>query len=148
MQMACDDLRTTEKLCESDSAGVLETIRNKIKKSVSADQLTKKSKLLHGGEVLISPTNIAGTSLHSLLDSGVCTGSSLENDIKMLTTGCKDAVRSCQTTTQIQLDPPSNSINRLDVVLELPAALNAAEHSVMFYLSPTGLELQHPTARC
>uniref|UniRef100_A0A3Q3WAP3 Tetratricopeptide repeat domain 39C n=1 Tax=Mola mola TaxID=94237 RepID=A0A3Q3WAP3_MOLML len=35
MQMACDDLRTTEKLCESDSAGVLETIRNKIKKSVS-----------------------------------------------------------------------------------------------------------------
>lgn len=36
MQMACDDLRTTEKLCESDSAGVLETIRNKIKKSVSA----------------------------------------------------------------------------------------------------------------
>uniref|UniRef100_A0A3Q3GY36 Tetratricopeptide repeat domain 39C n=1 Tax=Labrus bergylta TaxID=56723 RepID=A0A3Q3GY36_9LABR len=35
MQMACDDLRTTEKLCESDSAGVIETIRNKIKKSVS-----------------------------------------------------------------------------------------------------------------
>uniref|UniRef100_A0A8C5N6F7 Tetratricopeptide repeat protein 39C-like n=1 Tax=Gouania willdenowi TaxID=441366 RepID=A0A8C5N6F7_GOUWI len=35
MQTACDDLRTTEKLCESDSAGVLETIRNKIKKSVS-----------------------------------------------------------------------------------------------------------------
>uniref|UniRef100_A0A8C7Y8Y6 Uncharacterized protein n=1 Tax=Oryzias sinensis TaxID=183150 RepID=A0A8C7Y8Y6_9TELE len=35
MQMACDDLKTTEKLCESDSAGVLETIRNKIKKSVS-----------------------------------------------------------------------------------------------------------------
>ncbi|XP_061593541.1 tetratricopeptide repeat protein 39C-like isoform X1 [Cololabis saira] len=34
MQMACDDLRTTEKLCESDSAGVLETIRNKIKKSM------------------------------------------------------------------------------------------------------------------
>lgn len=37
MQMACDDLRTTEKLCESDSAGVLETIRNKIKKSVSGE---------------------------------------------------------------------------------------------------------------
>lgn len=36
MQTACDDLRTTEKLCESDSAGVIETIRNKIKKSVSA----------------------------------------------------------------------------------------------------------------
>lgn len=35
MQTACDDLRTTEKLCESDSAGVIETIRNKIKKSVS-----------------------------------------------------------------------------------------------------------------
>lgn len=39
MQMACDDLRTTEKLCESDSAGVLETIRNKIKKSVSSKNL-------------------------------------------------------------------------------------------------------------
>lgn len=36
MQTACDDLKTTEKLCESDSAGVIETIRNKIKKSVSA----------------------------------------------------------------------------------------------------------------
>lgn len=35
MQMACDDLRTTEKLCESDNAGVIEAIRNKIKKSVS-----------------------------------------------------------------------------------------------------------------
>lgn len=35
MQMACDDLKTTEKLCEADSAGVLETIRNKIKNSVS-----------------------------------------------------------------------------------------------------------------
>lgn len=33
--MACDDLRTTEKLCESDNTGVIETIRNKIKKSVS-----------------------------------------------------------------------------------------------------------------
>lgn len=39
MQMACDDLRTTEKLCENDSAGVLETIRNKIKKSVSSQNL-------------------------------------------------------------------------------------------------------------
>lgn len=37
MQTACDDLRTTEKLCESDSAGVIETIKNKIKKSVSKD---------------------------------------------------------------------------------------------------------------
>uniref|UniRef100_A0A3Q2CTG4 Tetratricopeptide repeat domain 39C n=1 Tax=Cyprinodon variegatus TaxID=28743 RepID=A0A3Q2CTG4_CYPVA len=36
MQMACDDLRTTEKLCESDSAGVLETLRNKIKKSMDS----------------------------------------------------------------------------------------------------------------
>lgn len=43
MQMACDDLRTTEKLCESDSAGVLETIRNKIKKSVSTKTIHKMS---------------------------------------------------------------------------------------------------------
>lgn len=48
MQMACDDLRTTEKLCESDSAGVLETIRNKIKKSVSTKLVTKKkAQILH-----------------------------------------------------------------------------------------------------
>lgn len=47
MQTACDDLRTTEKLCESDSAGVIETIRNKIKKSVSTKQWTVK-KILYG----------------------------------------------------------------------------------------------------
>ncbi|CAL8270576.1 unnamed protein product [Arctogadus glacialis] len=38
MQMACDDLRTTERLCESDSAGVIETLRNKIKKSMDAQR--------------------------------------------------------------------------------------------------------------
>lgn len=35
MQLACDDLKSTEKLCESSEAGVIETIRNKIKKNVS-----------------------------------------------------------------------------------------------------------------
>lgn len=39
MQLACDDLKTTEKLCESEEAGVIETIRNKIKKNVSGAQL-------------------------------------------------------------------------------------------------------------
>lgn len=49
MQTACDDLRTTEKLCESDSAGVIETIRNKIKKSVSANLWIKEVKsMLYG----------------------------------------------------------------------------------------------------
>ncbi|XP_045543508.1 tetratricopeptide repeat protein 39C isoform X2 [Salmo salar] len=38
MQTACDDLRTTEKLCESDNAGVIETIRNKIKKSLESQR--------------------------------------------------------------------------------------------------------------
>ncbi|XP_066503897.1 tetratricopeptide repeat protein 39C [Hoplias malabaricus] len=38
MQMACDDLRTTEKLCESENAGVIETIRNKIKKSMDSQR--------------------------------------------------------------------------------------------------------------
>ncbi|XP_036442773.1 tetratricopeptide repeat protein 39C [Colossoma macropomum] len=38
MQMACDDLRTTEKLCESDNTGVIETIRNKIKKSMDSQR--------------------------------------------------------------------------------------------------------------
>ncbi|KAG8571017.1 hypothetical protein GDO81_011506 [Engystomops pustulosus] len=33
MQIACDDLKMTEKLCESDE-GVIETIKNKIKKNV------------------------------------------------------------------------------------------------------------------
>ncbi|EPQ12722.1 Tetratricopeptide repeat protein 39C [Myotis brandtii] len=36
MQLACDDLRTTEKLCESEEAGVIETIKNKIKKNADA----------------------------------------------------------------------------------------------------------------
>lgn len=38
MQTACDDLKTTEKLCESDNAGVIETIRNKIKKSMDSQR--------------------------------------------------------------------------------------------------------------
>ncbi|XP_026769909.2 tetratricopeptide repeat protein 39C isoform X1 [Pangasianodon hypophthalmus] len=33
MQVACEDLRATERLCECDSAGVIETIKNKIKKN-------------------------------------------------------------------------------------------------------------------
>ncbi|KAM6283283.1 tetratricopeptide repeat protein 39C isoform 2-T2 [Porphyrio hochstetteri] len=33
MQLACDDLKATEKLCESEEAGVIETIKNKIKKN-------------------------------------------------------------------------------------------------------------------
>lgn len=37
MQMACDDLKSTEKLCENDM-GVIETIRNKIKKSVDSQR--------------------------------------------------------------------------------------------------------------
>ncbi|XP_035270311.1 tetratricopeptide repeat protein 39C-like [Anguilla anguilla] len=36
MQTACEDLRATEKLCESDNAGVIETIKNKIKKNVDS----------------------------------------------------------------------------------------------------------------
>lgn len=59
MQMACDDLRTTEKLCESDSAGVLETIRNKIKKSVSINCVIWRALPWkwgsNGNNVLISP---------------------------------------------------------------------------------------------
>lgn len=39
MQLACDDLKTTEKLCESEEAGVIETIKNKIKKNVSSMSL-------------------------------------------------------------------------------------------------------------
>ncbi|KAG1945782.1 tetratricopeptide repeat protein 39C [Pimephales promelas] len=38
MQMASDDLRTTEKLCESENTGVIETIRNKIKKSMDSQR--------------------------------------------------------------------------------------------------------------
>lgn len=36
MQLACEDLRTTERLCESEEAGVIETIKNKIKKNADA----------------------------------------------------------------------------------------------------------------
>uniref|UniRef100_A0AAY4AY00 Tetratricopeptide repeat domain 39C n=1 Tax=Denticeps clupeoides TaxID=299321 RepID=A0AAY4AY00_9TELE len=38
MQVAWDDLRATEKLCESDGTGVIETIKNKIKKSTDSQQ--------------------------------------------------------------------------------------------------------------
>lgn len=36
MQMALEDLKATERLCESENAGVIETIKNKIKRSVSS----------------------------------------------------------------------------------------------------------------
>lgn len=35
MQMAFEDLKATERLCESENAGVIEAIKNKIKRSVS-----------------------------------------------------------------------------------------------------------------
>nr|XP_033789760.1 tetratricopeptide repeat protein 39C isoform X2 [Geotrypetes seraphini] len=41
MQIACDDLKTTERLCESEEMGVIETIKNKIKKNVSAGRCTQ-----------------------------------------------------------------------------------------------------------
>ncbi len=67
MQMACDDLRTTEKLCESDSAGVIETIRNKIKKSVSCSsenisQLQGKRTLINQ-TLIIAPQSLAAAHL-------------------------------------------------------------------------------------
>lgn len=50
MQLACDDLKATEKLCESEEAGVIETIKNKIKKNVRT--LSVKYKLC-AGEILL-----------------------------------------------------------------------------------------------
>ncbi|KAF3858223.1 hypothetical protein F7725_011424 [Dissostichus mawsoni] len=35
MQMAFEDLKATERLCESENTGVIETIKNKLKRSVS-----------------------------------------------------------------------------------------------------------------
>ncbi|XP_007254668.3 tetratricopeptide repeat protein 39C [Astyanax mexicanus] len=38
MQVACEDLRATERLCESDSIGVIETIKNKIRKNADSQK--------------------------------------------------------------------------------------------------------------
>nr|XP_046263466.1 tetratricopeptide repeat protein 39C-like [Scatophagus argus] len=38
MQMAFEDLKATERLCESENAGVIETIKNKIKRSVDSQR--------------------------------------------------------------------------------------------------------------
>lgn len=35
MQTAYDDLKATERLCERENIGVIETLKNKIKRSVS-----------------------------------------------------------------------------------------------------------------
>lgn len=35
MQMAFEDLKATERLCESENMGVIETIKSKIKRNVS-----------------------------------------------------------------------------------------------------------------
>ncbi|KAG8133531.1 hypothetical protein E2320_011299 [Naja naja] len=41
MQLACDDLKATEKLCESEEAGVIETIKNKIKKNSAPSMMDR-----------------------------------------------------------------------------------------------------------
>ncbi|KAJ0058737.1 hypothetical protein NL108_000418, partial [Boleophthalmus pectinirostris] len=38
MQMALEDLKATERLCESDSTGVIETIKNKIKRTMDSQR--------------------------------------------------------------------------------------------------------------
>ncbi|MBN3271855.1 TT39C protein, partial [Polyodon spathula] len=38
MHTACEDLKTTEKLCESGEAGVIETIKNKLKRNVDSQK--------------------------------------------------------------------------------------------------------------
>lgn len=38
MQMALEDLKATERLCESDNTGVIETIKNKIKRNVDSQR--------------------------------------------------------------------------------------------------------------
>ncbi|XP_058251012.1 tetratricopeptide repeat protein 39C-like isoform X2 [Hemibagrus wyckioides] len=38
MQVACEDLRATERLCECDGAGVIETIKNKFKKNTEGQR--------------------------------------------------------------------------------------------------------------
>uniref|UniRef100_A0A8B9LJP7 Tetratricopeptide repeat domain 39C n=1 Tax=Astyanax mexicanus TaxID=7994 RepID=A0A8B9LJP7_ASTMX len=38
MQVACEDLRATERLCECDSIGVIETIKNKIRKNADSQK--------------------------------------------------------------------------------------------------------------
>uniref|UniRef100_A0A8C6UJU3 Tetratricopeptide repeat domain 39C n=1 Tax=Neogobius melanostomus TaxID=47308 RepID=A0A8C6UJU3_9GOBI len=38
MQMALEDLKSTERLCESDNSGVIETIKNKIKRSADSQR--------------------------------------------------------------------------------------------------------------
>ena len=50
MQMAFEDLKATERLCESENTGVIETIKNKIKRSVS----NLNNSLFHGMYMLYS----------------------------------------------------------------------------------------------
>lgn len=45
MQMASEDLKATEKLCEAENAGVLKTLKNKIKRSVSHLHTTPAARL-------------------------------------------------------------------------------------------------------
>uniref|UniRef100_A0A3Q0S6H2 Tetratricopeptide repeat domain 39C n=1 Tax=Amphilophus citrinellus TaxID=61819 RepID=A0A3Q0S6H2_AMPCI len=45
MQMAFEDLKATERLCESENTGVIETIKNKIKRSVMCGNLVTSAKL-------------------------------------------------------------------------------------------------------
>lgn len=116
MQTACDDLRTTEKLCESDSAGVIETIRNKIKKSVGTNPklyfmhatlitapLSKLS--IEGNECSIKtdvfPFFTSAPLLPRCPSIAAAAGSQFISSASGLM--MQAAVRSCQAHTQIQL---------------------------------------------
>lgn len=67
MQLACDDLKATEKLCESEEAGVIETIKNKIKKTVSATlQCYECSPLGQNGDFILDIHSVVSWSIWRL----------------------------------------------------------------------------------
>ena len=58
MQTAFEDLKATERLCESENAGVIETIKNKLKRNVSRREswMYVHGRHTHGG--VMHPLNI------------------------------------------------------------------------------------------
>lgn len=83
MQLACDDLKTTEKLCESEEAGVIETIRNKIKKNVSGAELgAELSEVGEAGRQHGASTGCDVTASSPFRDSASVMDCSLELKIK------------------------------------------------------------------
>uniref|UniRef100_A0A3Q3X1P4 Uncharacterized protein n=1 Tax=Mola mola TaxID=94237 RepID=A0A3Q3X1P4_MOLML len=70
MQLAFEDLKATEKLCESENAGVIETIKSKIKRSVTAVDRLQRQIIIADCQVYLAVLSFIKQELSSYIKGG------------------------------------------------------------------------------